>query len=75
MAETLKGGKKTTSTNMQRHGADFYRRIGRKGGKARVPKGFAVNRELASKAGFKGGCISSRKGVPNKPKELISKSV
>lgn len=33
---------------------------GKKGGKAKVPKGFAVNRKLASEAGRKGGKISKR---------------
>ena len=41
---------------------DFYRKIGRLGGSAETfePKGFACNRELARKAGAKGGRISKR---------------
>lgn len=34
--------------------------VGRLGGRKKVPKGFAVNRELARKAGAKGGKISKR---------------
>jgi len=60
MAGTKKGGQKAALTNKARHGADFYAKIGAKGGKAKVPKGFAANPELARKAGAKGGRISRR---------------
>ena len=32
MAGTKAGGLKATATNIERHGKDFYKRIGRKGG-------------------------------------------
>lgn len=35
-------------------------KLGKLGGKAKVPKGFAMNKELARKAGKKGGKISKR---------------
>jgi general stress protein YciG len=60
MAGTKQGGMKAAETNKKLHGSDFYTRIGSRGGQAKVPKGFAVNRELAKQAGSKGGTISKR---------------
>ena len=62
MAGTIKGGKKASITNMQKHGADFYKRIGAMGGKNTCGgmKGFALNPELAKIAGRKGGLKSKR---------------
>jgi general stress protein YciG len=60
MAGTRKGGERAAATNLKRHGKKFYAIIGQKGGKAKVPKGFALNRELAKAAGKKGGTISRR---------------
>lgn len=54
------GGVKAAQTNKERHGSDFYKKIGAIGGRAQVPKGFALNRERASEAGRKGGLISKR---------------
>jgi hypothetical protein len=63
---TKQGGNSAASTNRKLYGADFYSRIGAKGGKKRTSltsrKGFGSNRELASKAG--------RIGKPNSRKEL-----
>jgi general stress protein YciG len=61
MAGTKEGGVKAAETNKARHGKDFYKNIGGKGGKAvGVKKGFAANPDLARKAGKKGGKISKR---------------
>lgn len=60
MAGTVKGGQAAAATNKTRHGKDFYARIGRKGGQNGFTGGFAANRELARKAGAKGGRISRR---------------
>ena len=60
MAGTTKGGKKAAEENKKRHGADFYARIGAKGGKLGKTGGFAANRELARIAGAKGGRKSRR---------------
>ena len=60
MAGTKAGGKKAAMTNLQRHGEDFYKRIGAIGGKNGNTGGFAANRELARLAGAKGGRISRR---------------
>ena len=53
MAGTKEGGLKATAANRERHGADWYSRIGAIGG-------FYANRELAVIAGRKGGKISRR---------------
>ncbi len=60
MAGTITGGKKAAEKNKTLHGKDFYARIGRKGGQNGTTGGFAANRELARKAGKKGGTISRR---------------
>lgn len=67
MPQTKAGGLKAAQTNKLRHGNDFYKRIGRKGGsKIDVRKGFAANPELAVIAGAKGGRISRRGAAKRK---------
>lgn len=61
MAGTVEGGKKAAASNKQRYGLDFYRLIGRKGGKISRGGGFAANHELAVEKGRLGG-LNSRKG-------------
>lgn len=63
MAGTKKGGKLAAATNKQRYGADFYAKIGEKGGKNGHTGGFYSNRELARQAGRKGGLKSRRTKV------------
>lgn len=63
MAGTEKGGMQAAKTNKARHGRDFYSRIGAIGGRKSRGGGFAANRELASRAGRKGGKISRRSKV------------
>ena len=53
------GGLKAAAKNKAAD-PDFYRKRGAVGGRACVPKGFAINRELARQAGAKGGRISKR---------------
>lgn len=60
MAGTVEGALKAAATNMERHGDDFYRRIGQKGGTISRGGGFASSHELAVRAGRKGGTISRR---------------
>lgn len=60
MSGTKAGGAKARATMYEKHGKDYYKRIGALGGKHCVMKGFALNPELASKAGAKGGRISKR---------------
>ena len=68
MSGTRAGGLKAAAANMSRHGEDFYKRIGKKGGENGHTGGFASNRELASIAGRKGGLISRRGPAKNKNK-------
>ena len=61
MSGTKAGGIKARNTNYERNGKDFFRRIGAIGGRVSgIKKGFALNPELAKKAGRKGGRISKR---------------
>ena len=70
MAGTKEGGKKASITNKEKHGEDFYKRIGSKGGKSgdHSKGGFAANPELAREAGRKGG-KKSRRGKSKKNSE------
>lgn len=74
MSGTKVGGLKAAKTNLERHGADFYKRMGQKGGQNGHTGGFAANkvgkdgltgRERARVAGRKGGRISRRGPAKN----------
>jgi hypothetical protein len=69
MAGTKAGGKAAAQTNKIKHGADFYARIGAKGGRKGRTGGFFANRELARMAGAKGGRISRRKSKKTEIKQ------
>lgn len=71
MAGTREGGLKAAKTNKEKHGADFYARIGRAGGSKtpKTPRGFAsevvgkdglTGLQRAKAAGRKGGQVSKR---------------
>ena len=60
MSGTIAGGKAAAATNKAKYGKDFYAKIGAKGGTLGHTGGFYANRELARKAGAKGGRISRR---------------
>lgn len=60
MSGSKAGGLKAAVTNKERHGDDFYARIGAKGGRNGNTGGFAANPALAKIAGAKGGSISRR---------------
>lgn len=74
MSGTPTGGKLAAKKNKEKFGEDFYKRIGKEGGKATgVPKGFAsdltgydglTGKQRASEAGRKGGKVSKRKKTP-----------
>ncbi len=57
---TKQGGYTAAQTNKNRHGADFYQKIGALGGRRGHTGGFYVNRELARVVGRKGGLTSRR---------------
>lgn len=67
MSGTKAGGKRAAKTNKERHGEDFFKKIGAKGGRnGKGPDykgGFAANPELAREAGRKGGKKSRRTGI------------
>lgn len=73
MAGTKAGALKAKQKMIDRYGADFYSRIGKLGGMAMVPKGFALSPQLAVEAGRKGGSISRRgpakKSMVRKPND------
>ncbi len=62
MPGTKTGGQKAAVTNLARHGADYYNRIGASGGRKSRGGGFARYPELAREAGRKGG-LNSRRGM------------
>ena len=63
MPGTKIGGKKAVQTTKERHGDDFYTKIGVLGGAKSRGGGFAHDRELAREAGRKGGKRSRRGAV------------
>lgn len=82
MSGTKAGGIKARETNLKKHGKNFYRNIGRIGGKSGTTGGFAssvvgkdglTGIERASVAGSKGGKISKR-GKSKKVKNNGKKS-
>lgn len=61
MAGTKTGGAKAAKTNKKKYGKDFYKELGRRGGKAYHAggRGFQISGK-AVEAGRKGGKISKR---------------
>ena len=64
MAGTKLGGLKAAAKNLANN-PNFYREIGRIGGRNGHTGGFASNPELARLAGAKGGRNGSRAGIKN----------
>lgn len=62
MTGTKAGGIKAAETNKKRYGKDFYREMGRKGGKAGMTGGLYGDPERAKKIGAIGG-KKSRRGL------------
>ena len=68
MAGNKEGGRKAAAKNLAKN-PNYYREIGRIGGKNGTTGGFAANHELARTAGAKGGRISRRgKAIKNEGK-------
>lgn len=61
MAGTITGGKQAAQTNKERHGDDWYSKIGAIGGRNGKTGGFYADRALASRAGAIGGRKSKRR--------------
>lgn len=79
MAGTKEGGKKAAKTNIERHGKDFYRNLGRIGGRNGNTGGFAdpnpgkdgmTGPERAKYYGRIGGTISRRGESKNTTKGI-----
>lgn len=75
MTGTVIGGKRAAKTNKERHGEDFFVRIGRRGGKNGTTGGFGSDKvgkdgltgaERARIAGRKGGKKSKRGAAKSK---------
>lgn len=62
MSGTKEGAIKSAATNKRRYGDDFYRNIGRKGGRNGHTGGFAKDVARARIAGAVGGTASRRNG-------------
>lgn len=62
MPGTVEGGRKAAATNKELYGEDFYQRAGHAGGLKSKGGGFALDRDLAARAGRKGGKISRKRG-------------
>lgn len=60
MAGNKAGALKARDANLRRYGADYYKRIGQKGGQTSKLGGFHANRELARIAGRKGGLVTKK---------------
>ena len=71
MPGNRKGGLEAAKKNIERHGKDFYARIGAIGGRKGTTGGFAANRELARIASRKGGMISRRRKVVNEGQVVL----
>lgn len=74
MSGTIIGGKRAAATNKAKHGEDFYKNIGRIGGKNGHTGGFAANPELARIAGAKGGKTSRRRSKKLTDEEFVEDS-
>lgn len=60
MSGSISGGKKTAEY-LKKQDPDFYRKLGRLGGRKKVPKGFAkMDKKKVAEAGRKGGSKSKR---------------
>lgn len=75
MSGTAAGGLNAAKTNKEKHGLDFYQRIGSKGGLVKgTKKGFAaMDRDKIVAAGAKGGSNSRRSINPVSKRQRLIK--
>lgn len=75
MSGTAAGGINAAKTNKEKHGLDFYKRIGSKGGLVKgLKKGFAtMDPAKVSAAGAKGGTKSRRLSNSNSKRQRLIK--
>lgn len=70
MAGSKEGALKARQTNIERYGADFYKKIARRSWsdpKRSRAVGFALNKDLASEVGRKGGKKTKNEYKPKEP--------
>ena len=72
MAGTKAGAAKAKKTMEEKYGKNYYAEIGKVGGKASTTGGFYGDRELAVRAGRKGGKASKRGKSKKLPKEVTN---
>lgn len=75
MSGTIIGGKKAASTNYERHGEDFYKKIGKIGGKVSTPTGGFAHGDNGKKYGKIGGLISKRSRMITEDSKLRSDEI
>ena len=71
MSGTVAGGIKTREIFYEKYGRDYFKNIGKIGGRNGHVKGFAVNPELAKRAGSIGGKLSKRGPAKKKKEENV----
>ena len=76
MVGTKTGGAKARETNYEKHGRDFYKRIGKRGGSVSTPTGGFGHKDNGKKFGAIGGKISRRgyKLIEKTPDLLVYKN-
>ena len=60
MAGTKEGAQKASKTIRERHGEDYFARIGRKGGVQSVFKGYSMDLKKVSRCGKKGAKVKKK---------------
>lgn len=65
MGATKESAARVAAMLKEKHGEDYFKKIGSKGGKHDKPRSFETDRELAARAGAIGGKAPKRKGKRN----------
>lgn len=67
--------KRSKYDKRQTHGEDYYKKIGKLGGSAKVKKGFGKNPKLASIAGKKGGSATPYASLPSSVADKLQQAL